>query len=638
MGLQKGGYKLKKSIRDTLRDDVDVFTLYILPMIRHEGTIFEILNTDSLYGFVVVMKVVDISISKFVNDDDEPVNEFVIKICELHSPNTKCSRTLRKPGELFKKSLSYDMFLRESETQQKIWSERLEMGLQPICPAFTSSKIIDHRELIQELVERLFQSDGNIVSYLKSEIVSNSYDLGFMMMEKIEGVTLKSVSGLYDSTARFICAASITLFLKHDVINTDMNQGNCILNQITGEITMIDFGLVMTPKYLIECINSRGDTLRTTSPDNTFLIRQLKDNLVEIQKLQLFFHTAHDKYGNIDSEETVASILTFLAHMESRFLLLQYGALANSNMKQLVEHALRGDRAYENILDIYRSLNQPVKPPGTPLKESMKVGYEPRVVSVERPQEYFLTDTPLLMRKVNADYESMWIPSKPGKALPSARELVHAVELMEAKLSDDDAFQNAMKMGTPDSCFPVSERGASSGHSLSYELPGSEEEEEEEDSFSESISANDSDVLVPFQFEPQQYNSPSPHLGSTPRDNSAEFLDYAPIQHNPPSPHFGSTPMDNPDEFLDYAPIQAVPQMDVRVIEQATRPDKKRGNDEYLVNPATGATRFSGGRRHKITKRKRITAKQVLKKRKTRKQRKQKTRKIYKKTYNKKNI
>ena len=603
MGLQKGGYKLKKSIRDTLRDDVDVFTEYILPMIRDTSTIFEILNTDSAYGFVVVMKVVDISISKFVDDEDEPVNEFVIKICELHSPNTKCSRTLRKPGELFKQSLSYDMFLREGETQQKIWSERLELGLKQICPAFTSSKIIDHRSgdgLIQELVERLFQSDGNIVSYLKSEIRRNSYDLGFMMMEKIEGVMLKSVSGLYDSTARFICAAAITLFLKHDVINTDMNQGNCILNPITGEITMIDFGLVMTPKYLIECVNSRGDTLRTTSPDNTFLIRQLKDNLVEIQKLQLFFHTAHDKYGNIDSEETVASILTFLAHMESRFLLLQYGALANSNMKQLVEHALRGDRAYENILDIYRSLNQPVKTPGTPLKESMKVGYEPRVVSVERPQEYFLTDTPLLMRKVNADYESMWIPSKTGKALPSALELVHAVELMEAKLSDDAAFQNAMKMGTPDSaysCFPVSESAASSGHSLSYELPGSEEEE---DSFiSES--------------EPQQYNSHSPHLGSTLMDDSAEFV-------------------------VDV-PIQAVPQ---RVIEQATRADKKRANTSDLINEAKGPTTLSGGRprRYKIrvTKRKRRTSQRVFMKRKTRKQRKQKTRKIYKKTYNKKNI
>jgi serine/threonine protein kinase len=297
MSLQKGGYRLSREIRRDFRGDL--FTEYILPMIFHQGTVFQILNTGSMYGFVVIMTV-DMSISKFVNDEDEPVNEFVIKICELHGPNTICGRALKKTGELFKRSISYETFLRECKTQQKIWDERLGLGLKQICPAFTYSKIIEYHNrsnqtLIKELVEKMFQSDGNIIEYLLREISIHLYDLGFMMMEKIEGVTLKDARqvdpGLYDSTARFICAASITLFLSHAVVNTDMNQGNCILNQSTGDITMIDFGLVMTPEYLIQCINSRGDTLRTTrssSPENTFLIRQLKENLLEFQKLQFF--------------------------------------------------------------------------------------------------------------------------------------------------------------------------------------------------------------------------------------------------------------------------------------------------------------------------------------------------------------
>ena len=605
MGIQKGGYKLRPDLRRGFRGDL--FTEYILPMIRHESTEFRILNTGSLYGFVVIMKV-DVSISNFVDEDEEPVDEFVIKICELHSPNSKCSRTLRKPGELFKKSLSYDMFLREGETQQKVWSERLERGLKQICPAFTCSKIIDHRELIQELVERLFQSDRSIINYLMSEISTYSYDLGFMMMEKIEGVILKSVPSRYDSTARFMCAAAITLFLEHDVINIDMNQGNCILNEKTGEITMIDFGMVMTPKYFVECVNTRGDTLRSTSPDNTFLIRQLKDNLVEFQKLQLFFQRAHDRFEGIDSEQKVASMLTFLAHMESRFILLLHGALAHSNMKQLVEHALRGDRAYKNILDIYRSLNRSVKVPGTPLKEFMKVGHEHRMTLAERPQEYFLTDNSLLMRKVNADYESMWIPSKTGKALPSPQELVAAVELMEVRLSDDDAFQNAVKMGTPDSdysCFQVEESEARSGSSLSYELSSSGAEGEED--VSESI-------FAPRPLE--QYKMPSPHEGSTPMDSP---------MGSPMGSQMGSQMGDSHEFVEDNDPIQAVPQQ--MVIEEATRPGNKRRNDQFMGNNDKMARGPSGGRLR--TRRKRRTSQRVLRQRKTRKQRKRKTRKIH---------
>ena len=212
------------------------------------------------------------------------------------------------------------------------------------------------------------------------------------------------------------------------------------------------------------------------------------------------------------------------------------------------------------------------------------------------------------MRKVNADYASMWIPSKTGKAQPSAQELVHAVEKMEAQLSDDAFFQNARQMGTPDddySCFPVSESGASSGHSLSYELPSNEEEKEE---------ANDLEVIAqPLQFEPQQYN-------------------------NLPSPHLGSTQMDDPADFVDEPPMEeVVPFVAAIPVEEATiRPDKKRGNDEYIGNNPKGTRGPSGGKHQ--TMRKRRTSLQVFIKRKTRKQRKRKTRKIYKKTYNKKNI
>jgi len=638
MSLQKGGYRLRRDIRRDFRGDL--FTDFILPMVFHKGTVFQILNTGSMYGFVVIM-IVDKSISKFVDDDDEPVNEFVIKICELHSPNSICGRALKKPGELFKRSISYDTFLREGETQQKIWGERLELGLKQICPAFTYSKIIDigsSRILIKDLLETLFQSDGNIISYLLREISIHSYDLGFMMMEKIEGVTLKDArktdSGLYDSTARFMCAAAITLFLRHDVVNTDMNQGNCILNQSTGDITMIDFGLVMTPKYLIECINSRGDTLSTTrssSPENTFLIRQLKENLLEFQKLQLFFQEGHRKYRSIDTEQQIASMLTFLAHLESRFILMIHGAQAHSHMKPLVEHALRGERPYEHILDIYRSLNQSVNVPATPLKSFMKVGYEHGVASVERPQAYFLTDNPpLLVLKVKAEYESMWIPSKTGKALPSAEELVDAVTKIEDKLRVEKDFQEAIHLGTPDSdnsCYSDLSSGSQESFgslksSVNYEFPGSLQEESTES-------------LRPVK----QYIPPAPHEGSTPLDSPVDDSQhYGSIPIDSPiddSQHYGSIPIDSPipieDMIKDY--YAAIQPPDVRIIEDVPRVDKKRGNPGPLVNPAKGPTIMSGGRprrgKIRITRRKRRTARRVLKKRKTRKQRKQKTRKIY---------
>jgi hypothetical protein len=596
MGLQKGGHRLKRELRREFSGDL--FGEYILPMIRDKDTKFEILNTSSMYGFVVVMTV-NISISNFVNDDEEPVNEFVIKICELNSPNSKCVNTLRKaavPGGLFKKSLSYNMFLLEGKTQQKIWGERLEHGLKPICPAFTSLKIINEPGLILELVNTLFQSNGEIVNYLSSEITTYSYDLGFMMMEKIDGVVLKSVYKGLESTARFICAIAITLYLEHNVINIDLNQGNLMLNVSTENLTMIDYGQVMTPDFLTYCVNSRGDTMKTINPRETFMVKEQKYNLTEFQKLQLFFEKGRHQYDRVNSEARVASMLTFLVHMESRFLFMLYGPMANSNMTQIVEIALRGDHAYTDILKIYLSLSKREATPKTPLKESMKVGYTEEVPSVERPLMYVLTGPDLT--KAEAEYKSMWIPANTGKAVPSAEEFAQMVENMRGQLSDDIAFQDAMKFGTP----------------------GSE-------------------CTLP--------DNPPPHSGSTIVDNSADF--------NPLfSPHSGSTIVDNSADFNPlFSPHSGSTQVDVLASSSSDFEPRSSGNEDIqvedvLVKPRPYEAKRKpffypvreeeekeeekvGGknRRHKKTIRKRKTARHLLRKRKTRRQRKQKTRKKY---------
>ena len=583
MGLQKGGHRLKSELRRVFRGDL--FGEYILPMIRDKDTTFEILNTSSMYGFVVIMTV-NISISNFVNDDEEPVNEFVIKICELNSPNSKCVNTLRKaavPGGLFKKSLSRNMFLLEGKTQQKIWGERLEHGLKPICPAFTSLKIINEPGLILELVNTLFQSNGEIVNYLRSEITTYSYDLGFMMMEKIDGVVLKSVSKGLESTARFICAIAITLYLEHNVINIDLNQGNLMLNVSTKNITMIDYGQVMTPDFLTYCVNSRGDTMKTIKPSETYALKQQKDNLTEFQKLQLFFEKGRHQYDRINSEARVASMLTFLVHMESRFLFMLYGPMANSNMTQIVEIALRGDHAYKDILEIYRSLNERVAPPKTPLKESMKVGYTEEVPSVERPLTYVLTEPDLT--KAEAEYKSMWIPANTGKAVPSAEEFKQIVENMRGQLSDDIAFQGAINLGTPNECTIV-------------------------------------DNSADFNHFPL-----SPHSGSTIVDNSADF--------NPLfSPHSGSTQVDDNGSANVKPRLSSSEDIPVEndVLVKPRPYEAKRKPFFYPVREEEEEEEEEAGgknRRHKKTIRKRKTARHLLRKRKTRKQHKQKTRKKY---------
>ena len=566
MGLQKGGHRLKQELRREFRGDL--FGEYILPMIRDKDTKFEILNTSSMYGFVVVMTV-NISISNFVNDDEEPVNEFVIKICELNSPNSKCVNTLRKaavPGGLFKKSLSYNMFLLEGKTQQKIWSERLEHGLKPICPAFTSLKIINEPGLILELVNTLFQSNGEIVNYLSSEITTYSYDLGFMMMEKIDGVVLKSVYKGLESTARFICAIAITLYLEHNVINIDLNQGNLMLNVSTGNLTMIDYGQVMTPDFLTYCVNSRGDTMKTINPRETFMVKEQKYNLTEFQKLQLFFEKGRHQYDRINSEAKVASMLTFLVHMESRFLFMLYGPMANSNMTQIVEIALRENHAYKDILKIYLSLSKREATPKTPLKESMKVGYTEEVPSVERPLTYVLTGPDLT--KAETEYESMWIPANTGKAVPSAEEFAQMVENMKGQLSDDIAFQRAIKLGTPGSECTLPDNSA--------------------------------------DFNPLF----SPHSGSTQVDVLASSSsDFEPRSS-------GNEDIQVEDVLVKPRPYEAKRKpffYPVREEEEEEEEEKAGGKN----------------RRHKKTIRKRKTARHLLRKRKTRRQRKQKTRNKY---------
>ena len=618
MGLQKGGHRLKQELRRMFSGDL--FGEYILPMILHENTKFEILNTSSMYGFVVVMTV-DIGISNFVNDDEDTVNKFVIKICELNSPNSRCMNKLRKaalPGDLFKKSLSRNMFLLEGKTQQKIWGERLELGLKPICPAFTSLKIIESRELIEMLVKTMFQNDTKIIDYLMREITAHSYDLGLMMMEKIEGVVLKSVPQRFDPVARFICAAAITLYLQHDVIDIDLNQGNVLWDKLTENITVIDFGQVMTPDFLTYCVNSRGDIIKTIDPkENAYALKQQKDNLTEFQKIQFFFKKGKDN-KIIQTKNQIASMLTFLVHMELRILFMLHGPMANSNMTQIVEHALRGeDDAYQNILDIYQSLNTRVTDPKTPLKEFVKVGYTEEVPSVERPLEYFLKTSDLT--KAEAEYKSMWIPAKTGKAVPSTEEFGLMVEKMRGQLSDDIAFQNAIKLGTPGSdeeCTIVDDVDDSSAGLYPPPPP-----------HSGSTIVDNSEDFNPFF---------SPHSGSTPPDNSNDLNPFF-------SPHSGSTIVDNSNSLssesiksneydadddnansLSSGDNENSAVFNPPRIPEATRPDKKRRHD--------GFNKGGRPRIYKTTRRKkrRRTVRHILRKRKSQKQCKQKTRKYTK--------
>lgn len=72
MGLQKGGFKLKKSIRDNLMGNENIFMKYIYPMIKDNATNIEIINSDSAYGFVLLITV---ETSDFVNDDGDEVTD-----------------------------------------------------------------------------------------------------------------------------------------------------------------------------------------------------------------------------------------------------------------------------------------------------------------------------------------------------------------------------------------------------------------------------------------------------------------------------------------------------------------------------------------------------------------------------------
>ena len=596
MGLQKGGYKLKKIIRDNLRPGEDIFMTYILPMIMDPESEIEIIDSDSAYGFVASMRVKEEK-SPFVDDDGNTAIDFVFKGCKVSNKFTcQGARKLEKkaPDQVFRRPVTPEDFMGEAKVQQETWENSLLRGLPPICPSLTDATIIKHDdERAVQLINALFANSPAIADYMKSEIVTKGYDLGVMTMQKIEGVLFRDLPD--DDKylpVLFLCASAMRLFLVDKVINMDANQGNCFFNLETQEGILIDYGRVITPSRAVRIINMRGDALYHSGIQDEYQLGLISKSLKEYQKLLYCFEKASEEFSTITNVDDARRLIKMLTHIEARWYELTFGPPAISCLGEYVLSL--GKDGYAEIFKEYKKLTRPTKPPGTPLKESTRV----RVVedgSREPEQRYFLSSSEI--EEANLEYSKMFTDTyivNPARGVSSSDQ---------ARWSDERAHEAAIANGTPytpdyceDSSFYSDSSDMRSFDSEHSELP----------------------LGIPEVRRIEWAPGKGPGTGiEEPRGSDASTV----ADDLDTSTELDTSFSDNDD--VDANENEAA---------EVERPyNAKRGPEgQNPIGNSQAKPRFGGKSRRKKTKRKRKTkTTNRFKKQKTRKQRKRKTRKLH---------
>jgi len=384
MLLQKGGYKLKKSLRDAIQERPDVFMEYIRPMILDETSTFNVVSDESVYSFVIRMTLPQEYNSSFVDDNEVPVYTFVFKICIIKNPESAPNTTLKKKGAISKGLTSEAEFYQEALVQQKIWSESMTLGYPDICAKLTDATVIKDTHFTQQIIYKIFSGRPDIQTYLQSDIIDKGRWLGFITMESLDGnVFSKIPQNESAGSVALICAVVLRLFFIHGVIHCDFHNNNSLFGR--GRVSALDFGRTVTADQIVEKINTDGKLLddfrekaKTELNEGRSLpldVTNEADKLFErFEKLHAFNYCFNKGQVEIKIERKndILTALWFITNLELFWMENIYLAENHSNIRVYLSQLSKDNSSLVEILHYYNILTE-TKVPQTPIKETLQV-------------------------------------------------------------------------------------------------------------------------------------------------------------------------------------------------------------------------------------------------------------------------
>jgi serine/threonine protein kinase len=257
---QKGGYKLKREIRRAIQnpEDYNLFP-HILKLIDG-ATNVEVLSVGSKFSIVFKI-IVSESASDFVDENEDTVTVFALKLCFVRPSNVALEEPVLPENILIKHSISLSSFEAEKTIQRGIWVNSVENGYAMICPILTDGTILTDADA-RHVIDTLFAQEDPYKNYALSWL-TNGYQLGVYTMELIHpGLTTLVKSKRRLPCMPSICASILVLAMKHGTVHLDLHANNVLVNDETRESKLIDFGQVIT----LDMLRSKSVDFWTDAP------------------------------------------------------------------------------------------------------------------------------------------------------------------------------------------------------------------------------------------------------------------------------------------------------------------------------------------------------------------------------------
>ena len=256
---QKGGGKKKNPEKEGFQPVAD--------MIISHKTDFEVLTADSLFGFMIIMDVVDNEISEYYGRSKHgfrinvPITKYLLKVSIIDVSQHYLEPIVLDRGRGQNKSSETILnFYREAQLQQRIWLESIVGGKQPICPDVYNVSY-DCGALLFDgsrapFKRRQCKRYPQVHDYLKNYHSRNTSEkIGVIVMEYIpNSIPLHRILSHPDigddiKEKAIITAGAqvIRLFMDHLIIHADLHGNNIIVDE-TGMSYIIDFGIILDLK------------------------------------------------------------------------------------------------------------------------------------------------------------------------------------------------------------------------------------------------------------------------------------------------------------------------------------------------------------------------------------------------------
>lgn len=215
-------------------------------ILGHSGTKIKLLTKDSLYGFIFVLTIDPLMVSKlnkndkslvFRNfEDGKTVNKLLIKL-------TVCTDK-EEVGYFFdgknkQTSITSD-FEKEIAIQSKLWRDSIS-NLTPICPAIVNTFLMNYQnEYTHQHLESIYNRGDveikRIMQVIKIKVNQLNGKIGLIYMQYLDGFETmndylyKETRSEYKDLAHTIAAFEIDRLARYGYNHGDLHKSNILIN------------------------------------------------------------------------------------------------------------------------------------------------------------------------------------------------------------------------------------------------------------------------------------------------------------------------------------------------------------------------------------------------------------------------